>query len=120
MKKIPPKPKVIPSQKPRVVHANNHVKEILYISSAVVGLVCTIDAYFYSGKDLNYQRHKQLEIVQELSKTDHKMLDLIKEVNIKVDNNVKSIESLERRLDTMETRLNRLETKIDNLHTSTK
>jgi K+-transporting ATPase c subunit len=76
-------------------HFKMHAKEALYIGSAILGLAVTVDAYFYSGKHISYQRHQQLEIVQELNKTDKKILELIKEIDAKVDSNSKSIEILE-------------------------
>lgn len=83
----------------RIMCSNNyikeHIKEILYISSAIVGLVCTVDAYFYTGKHVDYERHRQLEIIQDMNKTDKKILELIKELDKKVEHNSLAIHKLE-------------------------
>jgi TolA-binding protein len=83
-------------------YVKTHVKEVLYLTSAVVGLLCTVDAYFYSGKDVVYQRHKEMEIVQEMSKTDKKILQLIKELDKKVEMNSKSILDLQHDIERFE------------------
>lgn len=95
IRKTEQKPKVNVTVKTRVRdYVKTHVKEVLYLTSAVVGLLCTVDAYFYSGKDVVYQRHKEMEIVQEMSKTDKKILQLIKELDKKVEMNAQQIEAL--------------------------
>lgn len=83
--------KTQPSQK--------YITDALYISSAVLGMIVTYDAYFGSGltKDQAYKKRMdhELEIIQDLNKTDQKILELIKSLDIKIENNSKAIKSLQ-------------------------
>lgn len=76
----------------------SNVKELLYITSAIVGVVCAIDSYFISGKELNCQRLRQFELVQQLNEKDTLIFNLIITLNSKIDNNESSINKIEENL----------------------
>lgn len=86
--------------------------DVLYIGSAILGVVCTVDAYFYSGpsKDMAYKH--ELEIIQDLNKTDKKILELMKVLDDKIEKNSRSIITLEAELKSFEMSVSKDE-KID-------
>ena len=86
--------------------------DVLYIGSAVLGVVCTVDAYFYTGpsKDMAYKH--ELEIIQDLNKTDKKILELMKVLDEKIEKNSRAIITLETELKNFEMNVSKDE-KID-------
>lgn len=94
-------------KKPIIVKTSiypTNIKELLYITSAIIGVVCTIDSYFYSGKELNCQRYKQYELVQELNKKDDLIFNLILTLNSKIDNNQEIINKIGKNLILLESK----------------
>lgn len=86
--------------------------DILYIGSAILGVVCTVDAYFYTGptKDMAYKH--ELEIIQDLNKTDKKILELMRVLDEKIEKNSRAIITLETELKNFEMNVSK-EQKID-------
>lgn len=81
------------------VRIKKRAKEILSITSAVVGLIVTVDAYCYSGVYVTHQREQQIEMIKELRKTHQKMLALIEDLDEKIDHNAAEIQHLEEEID---------------------
>jgi TolA-binding protein len=100
--------KPIPVKKPHETYIKTHLKELLYVSSAIVGLLCTADAYLYSGKDASIQRNQQWEIVQELNNTDKKIVNLIRDLNTKVESNSNAIYNIQAELKLIENQIHSL------------
>ena len=74
------------------------VKEVLSITSAIVGLIVTVDADCYSGVYVTHQREQQIEMIKELKKSHQKMLVLIQELDDKIDENAHEIQELEKEI----------------------
>lgn len=81
------------------VRIKKRAKDILSITSAIVGLIVTVDAYCYSGVYVTHQREQQIEMIKELRKTHQKMLVLIEELDDKIDHNAHEIQQLEIEID---------------------
>lgn len=81
------------------VRIKKRAKEVLSITSAIVGLIVTADAYCYSGVYVTHQREQQIEMIKELRKTHQKMLSLIEDLDDKIDQNAHEIKHLEEEID---------------------
>lgn len=81
------------------VRIKKRAKEVLSITSAIVGLIVTVDAYCYSGVYVTHQREQQIEMIKELRKTHQKMLSLIEDLDDKIDRNAHEIKHLEEEID---------------------
>jgi cytochrome c-type biogenesis protein CcmH/NrfG len=81
------------------VRIKKRAKEILSITSAIVGLIVTVDAYCYSGVYVTHQREQQIEMLEELKKTHQKMIILIEDLDDKIDHNAHEIQQLEKEID---------------------
>jgi len=69
--------------------------DFLYVSSAVLGLLVTYDAYFGSGLSKDEELHQEVQIIRELNKTDKEILEIIKRLDTKIQSNSKAISNLE-------------------------
>jgi hypothetical protein len=68
--------------------------DLLYVSSAILGLAVTYDAYFGSGLSKDEEIHQEIQIMRELNKNDKEMLEIIRRLDSKIQTNSRAISSL--------------------------
>lgn len=83
-----PSPRMVVMRSARI---KRNVIDVLYVSSAVLGIVVTYDAYFGSGAIKDREIRQEIEIIEKLNKTDKEILQLMKHLDEKIDINSKAI-----------------------------
>lgn len=68
--------------------------DLLYVSSAILGLAVTYDAYFGSGVSKDQELHQEIQIIRELNKNDKEILEIIRRLDSKIQINSKAISNL--------------------------
>ena len=69
--------------------------DLLYVSSAILGLAVTYDAYFGSGLSKDEELRQEIQIIRELNKNDKEILQIIRRLDSKIQINSRAISNLE-------------------------